>query len=655
MKSIKFATAGLFFFLAFITQAQSQFVWQDYKWDAAPKLHEISDEEKKEDYTYLKFNRSFEYVYESSGELVMYITTHIIMRINNEKGVESRNKVFIPTGSVIEEMELKARVIDKNGKVIVMDKAGVKKVDNYEDSGPFTIFALEGVEPGCEVEYVYTNKESSDLFKNMYCQFSFTSKDNDITIYSPRNLVFDAKSYNGFPAFKKDSTVTDRNKLYAHLDVMPALHEERYGFYNSSRARVEYKLAYNHDKDRARLFTWEAAGVRYYSALYTFSKKELSEAGSFVKKLKLNGTDAEKVRKLENHIKLNIAQKNGSGEEFVLVDKILNNKYANDMGIMRLFIASLKKLEIPFEVVLTTDRTDRKFDKDFDTWNYLAEYLIYITSEDAYFSPTEFSSRLGYPPSELTANKGLFIKEVSIGDVFSGIAKVKEIKTSDYTASNHNTFVNVTFDPASMNEPAVKVKQVFTGYSAYFYQPVYGLIDDENKLKLNESILKLTGEDAKVTNIKVSNYDEASIFSKPFEMECDLSTTTLVEKAGDKYLFKAGTLIGAQAELYQEGKRQTPAEINYGHGFMREITFNIPDGFKLSNPDDLKKESTCKVNGELQAQFKSEYVIEGKTVKVKIWEDYRALAYPLKSFEEFRKVINAAADFNKVTLVFEKA
>lgn len=647
-----------FFFALFLTvslaiNAQS-YAWQSYKWEASPKLHEISAGEKKEDFVNLKFTRMFEYAYETSGDLVMYVTNHVLLKVNNEKGVERRNKVYISTAGVIEEMDLKARVIDKSGKVINLDKSGIKKVDNYEDAGPFTIFALEGVEPGCEIEYYYTNKESFDYWKTLFGQFEYTSHDNDVVIISPSNLVFEAKSYNGFPEFKKDTTLEGKNKIYAHLDLASALHEERYGFHNASRMRIDYKLAYNRAKDRSRLFTWETAGVHFYGMLFSFSKKELSEMQSFLKKQKFEGTEEEKIKKLENFVKRNIAQKSGGGDEFVLVDKILSNKYANGTGIMRFFVAALKKMEIPFEVVLTSERNERKFDKDFDTWNYLNEYLVYIPSLGMYLSPTDPVSRIGYPPSELTGHKGLFVKEINIGDVYSGVAKVKDIQTADYSASNHNTYVNVSFDAANITEPAVKVKESFTGYSAYYYQPIYGDLDEEKRLELNEALLKITGEDAKVTNIKASNYDQASFFTKPFELECDLTSSTLVEKAGDKYLFKAGMLIGPQAELYQEGKRQTPAEINYGHGFMREITFNIPEGYKISNADDIKKESVCNVNGEMAARFRSEYEISGNTVKIKVWEDYRALYYPLDVFEDFRKVINAAADFNKVTLIFEK-
>jgi hypothetical protein len=54
------------------------------------------------------------------------------------------------------------------------------------------------------------------------------------------------------------------------------------------------------------------------------------------------------------------------------------------------------------------------------------------------------------------------------------------------------------------------------------------------------------------------------------------------------------------------------------------------------------------------AEFVSWYKQDGKMITVFIEENYREIRLPLEKFEDFRKVINAAADFNKITLFFER-
>ena len=86
----------------------------------------------------------------------------------------------------------------------------------------------------------------------------------------------------------------------------------------------------------------------------------------------------------------------------------------------------------------------------------------------------------------------------------------------------------------------------------------------------------------------------------------------------------------------------------------RKINFTIPDGYVIKNLDDLKIDHTYQENGQTTMGFTSTYKVEGNVVRITIQEEYRRTYYPLSQFEDFKKVINAAADFNKVALVLEK-
>jgi hypothetical protein len=59
-------------------------------------------------------------------------------------------------------------------------------------------------------------------------------------------------------------------------------------------------------------------------------------------------------------------------------------------------------------------------------------------------------------------------------------------------------------------------------------------------------------------------------------------------------------------------------------------------------------------NGQVTMGFSSEYKLEGNRLKVHVMEQYRRVTYPLSEYEDFKKVINASADFNKIVLVLEK-
>ena len=140
----------------------------------------------------------------------------------------------------------------------------------------------------------------------------------------------------------------------------------------------------------------------------------------------------------------------------------------------------------------------------------------------------------------------------------------------------------------------------------------------------------------------------------PFIFHSKIKSTEFVEKAGNKFLLKIGFAIGPQVEMYQEKPRQQPISLEYPHYEERTIDFVIPNGYTIKNADDLKIEQTFKDNGELTMGFVSGYKINGNVLSVHIMEEYRRTSYPLSQFEEFKKIINASSDFNKVILVLEK-
>ena len=169
-------------------------------------------------------------------------------------------------------------------------------------------------------------------------------------------------------------------------------------------------------------------------------------------------------------------------------------------------------------------------------------------------------------------------------------------------------------------------------------------------------MLQFISEDAEVEEWEVENYDEnENPVTEPFRLNSKIIVDAVIEKAGDSYLFKVGTVIGPQVEMYQERERQCKVMTTFPHGYLREITFNIPDGYKVSGLEKLKIDIQYGNDDMMTMGFISNYeMVDESTVKVTINEFYTEVIYPLSEFEKYREVINAAADFNKIVVVFEK-
>jgi hypothetical protein len=107
-------------------------------------------------------------------------------------------------------------------------------------------------------------------------------------------------------------------------------------------------------------------------------------------------------------------------------------------------------------------------------------------------------------------------------------------------------------------------------------------------------------------------------------------------------------------ELYQEEKRTLPVEIDYPHSYLRRVRILLPEGVTVKNLDKLAMAYQTNISGKKVAEFTTTYDAKPTEITIENVEYYNIVNYPLANFEEYRAVINAAADFNKVVLVLSK-
>ena len=201
----------------------------------------------------------------------------------------------------------------------------------------------------------------------------------------------------------------------------------------------------------------------------------------------------------------------------------------------------------------------------------------------------------------------------------------------------------------------INMKQLYAGYAASPYRSIFSFASQEDQRLIIKEMIKSGTNSENIISSKLENHDMESYFeNKPFILSASVKASELLEQAGNKIIVSIGQIIGQQVEMYQEKPRQFPMVIDYPHILERKIKFVIPQGYIVKNADDLKISHTFKEKNVLTMGFVSDYKIENNLLTVIIREEYRKTLYPLSQYEDFRKIINAAADFNKVALVLEK-
>ena len=626
------------------------------QWSDGARIHQIKAAYNGEPAVVLLNKKRIEYIDESKNEVGEYVTLHKIIHVNDDRGIETFNKIYLGVTGSIDIVDMKARTILPGGKTIELDKKDIKDFKE-SDGNSYKIFALEGLEKGCEVEYYYTYKIPASYFGTQTAQSSIPILESQLEIICPQRLEFEIKPYL-CQVNAKDTIVDTQRRIYASVSEAPGLEEEKYASYNVNLRRLEYKLSYNNAiRKGERLFTWNELAKRMFNRYTSFSGKETKKVSQMVKDNDWGMLSGEenKIMAVENLVKKNFATREDiDGADAENLEWIIKNKIASSPGIVRLYCALFQELGVNYQVVLSSDRNENFIDKDFENWNNTDSPIFYFPDEKKCLSPTRADFRYPWIFPSWGATNGLFCKGTTIGNFATAIAEVKPVPLEDYTKSYSNVEDRIEFNK-ECDSLIVDMKQIFGGYNAAYYRGSYNFSSAEEQKQMLKEMVKFGTNSEQIISSEIQNaaFEEANS-NKPFIVQAKVKAGELVERAGNKILLKIGEIIGPQAELYQEKPRQLPIKIEFPHFLERKIELIIPDGFKIRNPDDLKMEQVFREDGELTMGFVSSYQLVGNRLSIKIMEEYRKTYYPLSQYEDFKRIINASADFNKIVLVMEK-
>lgn len=636
----------------------AQLTHADYHWDEARRQRlPVSKEDGALPAVVLKDFTALEYFYDPARkDLRLFTTEHRIVRVNTTDGIEQYNKIVVPLAPGGGTVAVRARTLSPRGEVVEVQPENMKELKNEAGANSFRIFALDGVEKGSEVEYYYTRERPATHFGHEILQGETPARDVTFELISPEALTFDTRVYHGGAGAKvtRDSADGKRTLRYRAKEVA-ALRDEPFAQAKAQRLRIEYKLAYVASKGDVRQFTWADASRYLHGLVYTLSKDEAKAVAQVLKKANVPAADAplaERIAAAEQYVKLNF---NLDPAADASLTRVVATRNAPDLGFIRLLGALYRALGIEHELVATSDRSELPFDKDFDTWNYLDNFVFYFPATKQYLAPSRPDYRLGMVPAEWTANPGLFVRTVKLGTTESAVGAVRELPALPAAASPHDMDVQVRFAP-TLDKATVKLRQSFGGYNGMAIQPLYPLVPADKQPEILRELQKGVVPDATFLKTEVQNGERGlSPLTKPFVVESELESASLLDKAGPRYLFKVGTLIGPQTELYQQQARQFDVENDFNRQYSRKLVFELPAGYSARNLADLNIDVKAGSDPAAPAYlFRSSYTVQGQQVTVNILEAYRQIYWPKKDFEAYRAVINAAANFNKVVLVLEK-
>jgi hypothetical protein len=579
---------------------------------------------------------------------------HKKIKVESHQAVDEQNKIYIPIRDVIEIIKMEARFIAPNGKITDLKKESIKEVENLENKGNFKTFAIEGVEVGGQIEYFYILRKKLTPHGGIYIQDDVPKGDVSVIFAFPSKLSFLIKSYNGFPDFQLTTNENGKSYMQASAGYIPSLRSERYAYYKANLMRYEFTLAYNYYTSALRVYSWSKACSNIYANLIPLKKNEESAVHSWIKKMKIPETDLiSKIRFIENRVKSEISISEDLKQEMDL-EEVIKLKQSSKHNATRLFVALFQAENIGFEVVVTGDMETQPFDPEFNGFNYLDNYLIYFPSINAYISPDDLNYRMGVIPNNYEGGFGLFMHPVSYNEKLNTMAyDIKQIPASTHLQNTDSMYqvINIDIDQAQLR---VKANRAFYGDVARNFQSFWHVADKDRKEEIVKVVFNMGSENTIINSYSVEHDSPENIGLNPIIWDLDITANSLVENAGNDIIVKIGETIGTQSELYQPTTRKLPIDVGVLRNYYRKIIFNIPDGYVVTNPTDLNMNIEMLNNGKTSCIFTSEAEVTNNQLIIISTEYYSESKYPVGRYEEFRRVINASADFNKKTILLKK-
>ncbi|PKP22426.1 MAG: hypothetical protein CVU05_03855 [Bacteroidetes bacterium HGW-Bacteroidetes-21] len=597
-----------------------------------------------------------EYAYDNKGSLYEYLYIHVVNYVNSEEAIDRNNKIYVSLSEANQLVAYDCRVVSSSKEIKLLGKDALKEGTN-DDGEKVHYFAVSGAEKGSFIEYFYLIKRTANISGNFFVfQREIPVAKSIFKIISPKNLVFITKSYNGYTELQTDTSLKDKNYLYAECSNIKRIEKEDFANEDANKMMVIFQLDYNTSSNKRKYFNYGLACQNIFENISAApSSKAKKEIETILKKSNIAyARDEEnKIFKIEDYVKKTFNFIDNPNEQLSNLDYILKFKAYNASGGIKLFYHLLETAGIENEIVLTSNRYDVRFDADFESWLFLNEYLFYFPKLQKFLMPKATAYRIGIIPYGYINNNGLFIRKVKVGDIYTGVGKVKFIPPNTADHTQHIMIINAKIN-STMDSVNVNLKQTYTGYYAQSYQPYFDYIATDKIKTFEQEIINSMFKDITIKTLNIENKGGENLMINPLVIKSDFSSGNLIEKANDKILLKFGDLIGPQSELYQEHERVFPVENDFNRNYSREIHFTIPEGYFIKNPESLIIVSQPFLNEGDGSGFVSSYKLEGNELTVNISEYYRQISFPIEDYEKCRSIINAAANFNKIVLVLEK-
>lgn len=583
-----------------------------------------------------------------SEEVSIYETHHMKTKINKIID-DSNNEIFISKINVSEIVDVKSKIINNDTTVTYGFNEMKKMINKSISDENYNYYKIPGIKEQDIVEVIYTVKKDFDFNGNKIIEESYPILSAKFVLIE-NEFKSNIKIYNSSKSSVKDTLFDGKKSKMVNFQNLNATVNEQYSAPIANKIKISYQCYENRD-DVSQDEYWAnlVQNVRelFFPSLVNKKAKEL------LKEIKygyvtIPWNEIKLANAIDDYIKNNFTISDEDDPKLNDIEYILNNKISNDFSIIQIYTNLLKEANIEYEVAITCNRYFLKFDPELFDPNQLREFIIYLPNQEKYISPNRIEYRVSEAPEDLLGNYGIFIDK-NFDYYFSEVTQFDK----DFSQIKKNIKVDI---PKNLKKIKINEDRSFSGYWAIINRN-YIYLSENEKTNFLVDFFTINGLDnKKVNKYEIKNFDISNNgLNKPLLINSSITTTDLIEKKEGFTYLKIGKIIGLQSNLFDEDIRNNPIEISFPNSYDYNIEVDIPKGYKVIDFSELNKtKEYISVDGNSSAKFISKASLKGNKLNIIINEYYKKLKYNKKRYQEFRQVINAAAEFYKSNIILEK-
>ncbi|WP_448519720.1 DUF3857 domain-containing protein [Rhodoflexus sp.] len=620
---------------------------ETYDWQEKRSLTGIPFNPAYSDAVIINERRVLEYAQQGDEKMYLYETVHKIIRINNREAIGRFNKVRIPLADVNHVITLKARTIHPSGTITEVTQQEIRSLQNVENTGAYLIFALEGLESGSEIEYIYQVRRDPSFFGRVTFEIPVPVWQLEFEIITPEHLIFEAKSYNHFPDLRMLALrYPGKHSLYARLEQALQINEK---VRQSHLMRVDYKLAYNTLKSNKPLYTWDDMARAVRATIYDFEAVSEEDINRLYKHstaiIGKASKEEDQIKAIIDYVSRNIRiipdQEHLHESPISAIDTHIGGR----MDIIRLYALLFTMADIPHRVLVTADRNRMGFDRDFATLFSLEEFIFHFTQSDRYFAPIHTEYGLGIIPAALQGNQALVVappfdewEEPIIEQL------IENLPISDFLQSIDQNCLYLQADEEMDNLTAYWERSL-SGHLAILLRRWHRNADADEFSAIMQKVVQYHVPQATITGL---SWEESTLANNlpGMTIRVGLKANSLLEYAGESRLLRIGRMVETSI------RNHSP---DYPFGRHYQIRLQLPEGWQLKNMDELNKSATLKQDNTIYAHFSASGQMEGSTLVITVEEYFPEVVIPESMTAQYQQVKNCATAFGYVTLVIQKA